>query len=79
MGGLMLNKCLLVKEVYLMNTIEPLKDCIVWMAGDFVIIAQDENDTAPTWYNSRIVTKLKGAQVLREPPRTRLENQMRFI
>ena len=75
----MLNKCLLVKEVYLMNTIEPLKDCIVWMAGDFVIIAQDENDTAPTWYNSRIVTKLKGAQVLREPPRTRLENQMRFI
>lgn len=77
--GLIANRPLLAKEVYIVNTPEPIKNCVVWIAGTFVVIGRDENDTAPTWYNSRIVTKLKGAQVLREPPRTRLENQMRFI
>ena len=77
--GLIANRPLLAKEVYIVNTPEPIKNCVVWIAGNFVVIGRDENDTAPTWYNAKLICKMTGVEALREPPQTRLEKQLRFI
>jgi len=32
----------------------------VYLADNFLIVAQDENDTSPTWYNIDTVERLEG-------------------
>ena len=76
---LITNTPLRARAVYIANTPEPLKDRVIWIAGGFVVIAKDENDTAPTWYNSNLIARIEGVELLREPPQTRIEKQLRFF
>ncbi len=67
-----INKPLRVKALYLKgSSTKPLRNRIVYIAGNFLIVAQDEQDTAPTWYNVDRVDKLEGVEEIPEPPRTR--------
>lgn len=42
----------------------PLLDRIIYAAGDFLVVAEDENDTAPTWYNVDLIARLEGVTIL---------------
>lgn len=64
-----LNKPLKVKGIYIKGNSKPLHDRICFIAGNFLIVAKDENDTAPTWYNVDQVNKLEGVEQIPEPPR----------
>ncbi len=35
------------KAIHLKGSSKPLRDCIVFIAGNFLVVAQDMNDTAP--------------------------------
>ena len=64
------NKPLRVKAIYLKGSDnKPLRDRIVWIAYNFLVVAQDENDTAPTWYNVDKVDKLEGVEEIPDKPR----------
>ncbi len=64
------NKPLRVKAIYLKGSNnKPLRDRIVWIAYNFLVVAQDENDTAPTWYNVDKVDKLEGVEEIPDKPR----------
>lgn len=75
---LILNKPLKAKAVHILNNPEPLEDRVIWIAGSFVVVGKDENDSAPTWYNQSVVMKLEGVEPLRELPQTRIVKQMGF-
>ena len=63
------NKPLRVKAIYLKGSNnKPLRDRIVWIAYNFLVVAQDETDTAPTWYNVDKVDKLEGVEEIPEQP-----------
>lgn len=49
-----------VEALYIKGQEEPIKDCAVFFLDNFVIVATDQNETAPTWYNINIVEKLEG-------------------
>ena len=63
------NKPLRAKAIYLKGNSKPLRDRCVYIAGNFLVVAQDEEDTAPTWYNVDKVERLEGVEVIPEPPR----------
>ena len=52
------------KAVYLKDSKEPLQNKIVFILDNFVIVAADEKDTAPTWYNVDKVDRLEGMEIL---------------
>ena len=64
-----LNKPLKVKAIYIKGNSKPLRDRCVYIAGNFLVVAKDEEDTAPTWYNVDQVNKLEGVEQIPEPPR----------
>ena len=64
-----LNKPLKVKGIYIKGNSKPLHDRICFIAGNFLIVAKDENDTAPTWYNVDKVDKLEGVEEISDKPR----------
>ena len=57
-----LNKPLQVDTVYIKGRPDPIRNCIVFMLNNFVIIAKDPGDTRPTWYNVNLIEKLEGVQ-----------------
>ena len=67
-------KPLRAKGIYLKGNSKPLHNRIIWIAGNFLVVAEDEEDTAPTWYNIDKVDKLEGVEQIKEPPRIRFEN-----
>lgn len=69
MNRLNITKPLKVKALYLKGNSKPLHDRIVYIAGNFLIVGQDEEDTAPTWYNMDKIDKLEGVEQIPEPPR----------
>ena len=69
MKRLELNKPLKVKAIYLKGNSKPLRNRIVYIAGNFLIVGQNEEDTAPTWYNMDKVEKLEGVEQIPDPPR----------
>ena len=72
-----INKPLKCKAIYLKgNNNKPLRDRCVYIAGNFLIVGQDENDTAPTWYNVDQVNKLEGVEQI---PEQRSAQQIRFF
>ena len=64
MQRISIDKPLRVKAIYLKGNTEPLQDKLVWIAYNFLVVAQDENDTAPTWYNVDNVDRLEGVEEL---------------
>lgn len=56
------NKFLQVDNIYIRNEPEPLKNRVVFIMDHFVIVARDQNDTAPTWYNVEMIEKLEGVR-----------------
>ena len=59
------------KAIRLKGSSKPLRDRIVFIAGNFLVVAQDMNDTAPTWYNVDQVNRLEGVEQITEPPQQR--------
>lgn len=73
------NKPLRAAAIYFKGKLPPLRNRIVWVAGDFLVVAKDENDTAPTWYNVDRIDRLEGVEQMREVPQTRLEQRIAFF
>ena len=67
MQRISIDKPLRVKAIYLKGNTEPLQDKLVWIAYNFLVVAQGENDTAPTWYNVDNVDRLEGVEELPAP------------
>ena len=59
------------KAIHLKGSSKALRDRIVFIAGNFLVVAQDMNDTAPTWYNVDQVNRLEGVEQIAEPPQQR--------
>ena len=79
MEKLQANKPLRAAAIYFKDEQQPLQNRLIWVAGNFLVVAQDENDTAPTWYNVDRVGRLEGVQQLRDVPQTRLEQRISFF
>lgn len=79
MEKLITNKPLLAKAIYFKNGYQTIHNCLVWIAGNFVVIARDESDNAPTWYNTNIIERMEGVEQIREAPQTRIEQRMAFF
>ena len=62
-----INKPLKIKSIYLKGSSKPMHDRIAFIAGNFLIVAKNESDTAPTWYNVDQVTRLEGVERIPEP------------
>ena len=65
MERLNINKPLKAKAIYLKGNNKPLRDRTIYIAGNYLIVAKDAEDTAPTWYNVDQVNRLEG--VTQEP------------
>lgn len=63
MQRLNLNVPLWASAVYFKNQKAPLRNRIVWVSYNFLVVAKDENDNAPTWYNVDQVSRLEGVEV----------------
>lgn len=79
MERLIANKPLRAAAIYFKGKQQPLRNRIVWVAGNFLVVAKDENDTAPTWYNVDRIDRLEGVEQMREAPQTRLEQRIAFF
>ena len=70
MQRLNITKPLKCKAIYLKgNNNKPLRDRHMYIAGNFLVVGKDENDTAPTWYNVDKVDKLEGVEEIPDKPR----------
>lgn len=71
------NAILSVQTINFMGSAEhvPLHDKYVWLNGDFIIVANDINDSAPTWYNVATVASMDGVEVVQ----AQRSNQMRLF
>lgn len=47
MKKLVTNKPLRVASIFFKGKQQPLRNRIVWIAGNYLVVAKDENDTAP--------------------------------
>ena len=50
---------------------KPLRGCIAAFAGGFLVVAADENDTAPTWYNGSQIARMEGVERMTPAQRQR--------
>ena len=66
-----LNTCKPLKAgaIYIKGQRKPLTDRIIFVAGSFIIVANDTEDAAPTWYNTDIIERLEGVQAMPDQPR----------
>lgn len=76
MQRLSMNKPMKAAAIYFKGKSMPLRDRLIWVSGNFLIVAQDEEDVKPTWYNIDRIDKLEGVEVEAEPPKTRLEHAL---
>lgn len=79
MDKLLTNKPLLARAIFFKGDTEPLRDRLVWPAGNFLVVAKDETDEAPTWYNLDKIDRMEGVMRIREQPQTRLEQRITFF
>ena len=59
------DKPMCAKAIYFKDNNKPLKDRIIFVSDRFLIVAQSENDTAPTWYNFDGIDRIEGAEIYR--------------
>lgn len=69
MEKLNVQKPLKVKALFFKGNSKPLRDRIVYIAGNFLIVGQHEEDNAPTWYNMDKIERLEGVEQIPDPPR----------
>ena len=50
--------------VYFKDGSEPITDCYIFLADHFVIVARDENDTRPTWYNTDLILCIEEVETM---------------
>lgn len=62
-----ISKPLQCDAIYLKGKDKPLRDRLIFLIGSFVVVAKDEEDTAPTWYNVDQVTRMEGVRELPPP------------
>lgn len=61
MEKLNINIPLKAKAVYLKGNSKPLRDRLIYIAGNFLVVAHDEDDDeGPVWYNVDKVDRLEG-------------------
>ena len=64
MQRLNINMPLRASAIYFKDQEAPLPERIIYVAGNFLVVAEDENDTAPTWYNVDLIARLEGVTML---------------
>ena len=64
------------QAIYLKGNSKPLRDRIIFVSSNFLIVGKDINDTAPTWYNIDLVNRLEGVEPIDGP---RHNQQIRFF
>ena len=69
MKRLDINKPLKVHELFLKGHKKPISDCVVFIAGNFLVVGVDEEDTAPTWYNVDLIDRLVGVEEIKTQAR----------
>lgn len=42
--------------------LEPKHNVLVWLKDNFVVVALDESDSSPTWYNVAVIFSLRGVE-----------------
>lgn len=57
------NRALSVKAIHFNDDKAPLKNCIIYVLDRFIIVFNDADDTAPTWYNIDTIKQLDGVTV----------------
>lgn len=68
MERLTLTKPFKVKAIYFKGGI-PIHNCTAYIAGNFLIAGQDEEDNKPVWYNIDTIYKMEGVEPLPDTPR----------
>ena len=63
------NRPLRARTIYFKDNSEPLRDRVIWLAANYLVVGVDENDEAPTWYNADRVDRLEGVEELDHVPR----------
>lgn len=56
------SKYLRVSEIWLVGADKPIRDVLVYMHTQFLIVFKDEYDTTPNWYNLDAVEKMTGVE-----------------
>ena len=64
------NKTLHAEAVYFKGQPDPIRNCVVFLLDPFVIIARDQHDTQPDWYNVQLIERME--KVTAEEIRTRI-------
>ena len=64
-----INKPLRVKAIYLKGNNKPLLDRIVWIYYNFLVVAENENDSSPTWYNIDMIDRLESVEEMADKAR----------
>lgn len=61
-----------VKTVYFTDDQEPLRDVVAVVAGRFLLVTQDENDTDGTLYNLDVIRTLDGVEPIKRRGASRI-------
>lgn len=61
-----------VKAVYFTDDQEPLRDVVAVVAGRFLLVTQDENDTDGTLYNLDVIRTLEGVEPIKRQGASRI-------
>lgn len=71
------NAILRVRTIHFMDGVEhePISDVFAWVTDNFIIVANDINDTAPSWYNVATVASMEAVEVVQ----SRRSNEMRLF
>ena len=64
--GLITERPLKARAIYFKGSQEPLINRIIWVAGNFLVVANDKDDTAPTWFNVAKIDRLEGVEEMEE-------------
>lgn len=64
--GLITERPLKVRAIYFRGSQKPLTNRVMWLAGNFLVVAKDKDDTAPTWYNVAKIDRLEGVEEMEE-------------
>lgn len=72
-------KPLQVDAVYFTGDAQPVQNCIIWLAGAFLVIAKYEGDPAPIWYNIAQIDRMEGVRPYNGPKSTSPGQQAIFF
>lgn len=62
------NKPSRAKAVYFNDERPPVYDCLIFITDNFLILAEDENETRPNWHNINTIDRIEGVKADFKPP-----------